>query len=63
MVIYCAAALVAYYYLSIATILLLPLVENIISVLLMREEKLKTTGDTELIKGVVFIILMGFFWR
>lgn len=63
MIVYCAAAFTVYAFLNIAVILLIPLVENVISVLLMREEKLKTTGDTELIKGVVFIILMGFFWQ
>jgi hypothetical protein len=30
---------------------------------LMRKEKLKTTGDIELIKAVIFIVLIGLFWE
>jgi hypothetical protein len=29
----------------------------------MREEKLKTTGNIELAKSIVFVILMGIFWE
>ena len=60
---YCFAAPVVFYGLNISVILLLPLLENIVNVLLMREEKLKTTGDIELIKAVVFIVLIGLFWE
>jgi len=63
MVIYCAAAPILFYYLNISVILLLPLAENIISVILMREERLRTTGNIELIKGAVFLVLTGFFWE
>jgi hypothetical protein len=63
MVIYCAAAPLFYYYLEIPVILLLPLLENIISVVLMREERLRATGNIELIKGAVFLVLAGFFWK
>ena len=63
MVIYCAAALLVFFALAIPVILLLPLIENIISVILMREERLKTTGYTELVKGLAFIILVANFWR
>ena len=63
MVMYCAAALAVFYLLGLSVILLLPLIENIMSVILMREEKLKVTGYTELIKGVVFIVLIGLFWH
>jgi hypothetical protein len=63
MVLYCGTAAAIYYVLSIPIILLLPLLENIVSVILMREEKLKTTGNTELIKGVLFVILVIFFWK
>lgn len=63
MVLYCAAAAAVFYLLDISVFLLIPFVENIISVILMREERLKMTGYTELIKGVAFIVLIGFFWH
>lgn len=63
MIFYCTASLVFFYYLDISVVVLLPLLENIISVLWMREEKLKTTGNAELIKGVIFTILLIFFWQ
>lgn len=63
MALYCAGAAVIYYLLDIPVLILLPLTENIVSALLMREEKLRTTGYTELIKGIIFIILVGFFWK
>jgi hypothetical protein len=63
MIFYCTASLVFFYYLNISVVVLLPLLENIISVLWMREETLKTTGNAELIKGVIFIILLIFFWQ
>ena len=63
MLIYCAAGPLFYYYLNIPVILLLPLSENIVSVILMREERLRTTGNIELIKGAVFLLLLGFFWN
>jgi hypothetical protein len=63
MVIYCAAAVVIFHYLDIPIILLLPLTENVIFALWMREEKLKTTGDIELTKGIIFVILIGLFWQ
>jgi len=45
MVIYCLAAITIYYFLNVPVIILLPLIENIWTVLMMREEKLKTTGN------------------
>ena len=63
MVIYCAAAATLFSFLNISVILLLPLVENIVSALLMREEKLRRTGNIELTKGIIFIILIGLFWQ
>ncbi len=62
MALYCAAACIVFYLLNISVIILLPLAENIITAIWMREEKLKATGYTELIKGIIFIILIGFFW-
>ena len=63
MVLYCVAASAVFYLSDISVLLLLPLIENIISVILMREEKLKVTGYIELTKGVAFIVLIVFFWR
>lgn len=63
MALYCPAALAVFYCLNIPVILLMPLLENIAHVLFMRKEKLKTTGDVELIKAVIFIILIGLFWE
>lgn len=63
MALYCAVAIILYSLMNISVIILLPLIENLISVIFMREEKLRITGYTELIKGVIFIILVGFFWN
>ncbi len=63
MILYCAAAAGLYYFINITLILLLPLIENIISVILMREERLRTTGNIELIKGAFFVVFIGFFWK
>ena len=63
MVVYCAAAPAFCYVMNIPVILLLPLVENIVSVIMMREERLRSTGNIELIKGAVFLILASFFWK
>jgi hypothetical protein len=63
MAVFCVCALLVYAYFDIKIVILLPLLENNFSVLWMREEKLKTTGNTELIKGVVFTILLAFFWQ
>ncbi len=62
MILYCAVSLGLFYLLNISPFILLPLIENIISVIWMKEEKLRTTGNTELIKGVVFTALLAFFW-
>jgi hypothetical protein len=40
-----------------------PLLENIATALWLREEKLSTTGYTELAKGILFIVLTGIFWQ
>jgi hypothetical protein len=63
MALYCAVAVILYLIMSTSVIILLPLLENLVSVIFMREEKLRTTGYTELIKGIMFIILVGFFWQ
>lgn len=63
MALYCAVAVILYSLMNISIIILLPLIENAVSVILMREEKLRATGYTELIKGIIFIIFVGFFWQ
>lgn len=62
MIFYCAASAVFFYGLQIPVILLVPFLENIISVIIVRDERLRTTGNVELIKGLVFTGLLGFFW-
>lgn len=63
MALYCALAVVLYSLMNISVIILLPFIENLISVIFMREEKLRMTGYTEMIKGIIFIILVGLFWN
>ena len=62
MVTYCLAAAVVFHLIHIPLILLVPLLENIVSAIWMKEVKLKTVGDIELTKGILFILLTGFFW-
>lgn len=63
MVIYCAVVPVAFYVMRINPVLLAPFAENIISSLWLREQKLKTTGNIELAKSILFVILAGVFWK
>lgn len=63
MILYCAVSSGLFYLLKISPFILLPLIENIISVIWMKEERLRTTGNTELIKGIIFTILLAFFWK
>ncbi len=63
MVIYCACAFILFLLFNIASVILLPLFENIISVVWMREEKLRMTGNIELIKGIIFTVLLAFYWK
>lgn len=63
MICYCIVSVAFFHLLYISLILLVPLLENVISAIWMREEKLKTVGDIELAKGIIFIILTGFFWK
>jgi len=63
MVLYCAAALTIFSLLNISVIILLPLVENIMTAIWLREEKLRTTGNIELAKSIAFLALTGLFWK
>ncbi len=59
---YVSIVTIVYYFYKIPIILLVPLLENIISILWMREEALKTTGYIELTKGIMFLVLLGLYW-
>jgi hypothetical protein len=63
MILYCAFSLVIFHLTDMILYILLPLVENIVSAVRMREEKLRTTGNIELVKGLMFTGLLIFFWR
>lgn len=63
MVLYCATAAGVCLLVNISVILLLPLVENIVSAVRPGEEKLSTTGYTELAKSIVFAVLVWSFWE
>ncbi|MBI4844130.1 MAG: YwiC-like family protein [Nitrospirae bacterium] len=62
MALYCFFALAVYSFFEISLWILFPLLENVTNAALMRDEKLKTTGNTELAKGVLFLIFLGFFF-
>lgn len=62
MVLYIVISAGSFILFDIPLILLLPLLENLISALYMRDEGLRTTGYIEMTKGIVFLVLMGFFW-
>ncbi len=63
MVLYCAGAVTAYHLMNVSSVLALPMIENIVSSVWLRDEKLRTTGNIELIKSIVFIVLIGLYWR
>ena len=63
MITYCIMSAALFYYIDLSLLLLLPFIENIVTALRLREEKLSTTGYIELAKGIVFLILAGLFWN
>jgi hypothetical protein len=64
MALYCVFAVLIYVLvIDISAVVLLPLLENITAGLRMKEERLRTTGNIELIKGVIFTVLLGIFWK
>jgi hypothetical protein len=62
MVIYCIAAAGIYVLMGLSPLILLPLLENVLFSVWPRDEKLKVTGNTELVKGLVFLLLLGLFF-
>lgn len=63
MILYCITSAALFYYMSISLLILLPSLDNIVTAMWLREEKLSTTGYMELSKGILFIVLTGFFWQ
>jgi voltage-gated potassium channel Kch len=63
MILYCIMSAALFYYMNISLLILLPFLDNIMTALWLREEKLSTTGYIELTKGIVFLILIGLFWN
>jgi hypothetical protein len=62
MVIYCLAAVGIYMIMGVSFWILLPLTENILYSIWLREEKLKVIGNTELVKGLIFLLLFSLFF-
>jgi hypothetical protein len=62
MIAYCAALVIIFSVLRINPVLLAPLAENVVTALWLRDEKLKTTGNIELAKSILFVVLAGTFW-
>jgi len=63
MVFYCAGSLLVFFFLNMHFLILAPFVENIVSAIRVRDEKLRTIGNIELFKGLIFTALLIFFWR
>lgn len=62
MVAYCFFVLIIYYYFDIDLVLLIPLMENITNATWLRDERLKVTGNVELVKGIIFLTLFGLYF-
>lgn len=62
MLCYCMFSLYMYRRLALPIVTLLPFLENIASVLWVREERLKTTGGIEFAKAIVFTVMLIIFW-
>jgi len=63
MIFYCAAAAVIFHIANISIFILLPFIENIMSALWLREERLSATGNMELAKSILFVALIGLLWQ
>ncbi len=63
MILYCIIAALFFYIMKISLLLLIPLSENILAAIWLRDERLRTTGNIEFIKSVLFILFIGIFWR
>ena len=63
MILYCSVSPALFIMLGVSPYLLLPLTENVVSSVLNREERLRKLGNIELVKGVIFVLLLMLFWR
>ena len=63
MIFYCAVSPAFFIMLGVSPYLLLPLSENVVSSVRNREERLRTLGNIELVKGVIFVLLLLLYWR
>jgi hypothetical protein len=63
MIFYCAVSPAFFIMLGVSPYLLLPLSENVVSSVRNREERLRTLGNIELVKGVIFVLLLLIYWR
>lgn len=63
MVIYCVLCPFTYILLGIPVIALLPLVENLFSAIWWREKPLKTIGNIEFAKGIIFVSIFLLVWK
>ncbi|MBI4690678.1 MAG: YwiC-like family protein [Nitrospirae bacterium] len=62
MVVYLAFASIVYHLLNVPIILLLPLIDNLIFSITLYKARLSVTGWTEVLKGMLFLLLMAFFY-
>ncbi|MBI5675298.1 MAG: YwiC-like family protein [Nitrospirae bacterium] len=60
---YSIASLFVFFLLNMPLVVLAPFSENIVSAIRMSDLKLRTIGNIELIKGLIFTALLIFFWR
>ena len=63
MIFYCAVSPALFIMLEVSPYLLLPLSENVVSSLRNMEERLRKLGNIELVKGVIFVLLLVLYWR
>lgn len=63
MIFYCAFSLLVFFLINVPLLILAPFIENIVSAIRMRDEKLRTTGNIELVKGLIFAALLIVLWR
>jgi YwiC-like protein len=61
-VLYILAAVFAYRGFHIVLLILLPLIDNLVAAALLYKVKLKTTGWIEVVKSVLFLILMSIYY-
>jgi hypothetical protein len=64
MAVYCVCSVVIYVLvIDISAAVLLPLLENLIAGVRRKGGRLRTTGNIELVKGAIFTVLLGIFWK